>query len=109
MRIWIRKKAIGAQIEPGIGYLSGLAKYPENTWILKLSDTFHPPLMANTPGVFDRTGDPFHLNGAPIEVSRQSGAGKCPDSGCSELGIDGGFWEGFRDGKEDGKCLRSCW
>ena len=23
MRFWIRKKAIGAQIEPGIGYLSG--------------------------------------------------------------------------------------
>ena len=28
MRIWIRKKAIGAQIEPGIGYLSGTLDLP---------------------------------------------------------------------------------
>ena len=81
MGFWIRKKAIRAQIEPRIVYLSGLAKYPENTRIPELSDTFQPPVMANTPGVFDRTGGHFHLIGAPIEVSQQSGAGKCPDSG----------------------------
>jgi len=63
----------------------------------------------NTPGVFDQTGGHLHLNGAPIEVSRQSEAGKCPDSGGSELGIDVGFWGGFRDGKEDGKRLRPSW
>ena len=28
MRVWIRKKAIGAQIEPGIGYLSGTFDLP---------------------------------------------------------------------------------
>jgi len=61
-KFWIWKKAIGAQIEPGIRYLYGLEKYPENTRILKLCDTFQTPVMANTTGVFDRTGGHFHLN-----------------------------------------------
>ena len=64
-----------------------------------------PHVRANTPGVFDQTGGHFHLNGAQIGVSRKSGAGKYPDSGCSELEIDVGFWVCLGRDNEDGKRL----
>ena len=67
------------------------------------------PYLGKYSGVFDRTGGHRHPSGAPIGLIWESGAGKCPDSGCSELGISEGFWGVFRDGKEDGKRLRPCW
>jgi len=48
-------------------------------------------VKAKTRGVFDRTGGYRHPNGARIGRIRESGAGKYPDSGCSERGISQGL------------------
>jgi len=48
-------------------------------WILVLSDVIRIPVHANTPGVFDRTGGHFHINGAHFGDIQKTKPAKCPD------------------------------
>jgi len=87
----VRKKAIGVRIAPGIPRVPGIgidSYYPDSGGV---RHSYVPPVRTNTPGVFDRTGGHLHLNGARIGRIRESEAGKCPDSGCSELGTSQGL------------------
>ena len=55
------------------------------------------------PGVFDRTGGHRHQNGAKIGRIWEFGSGKCPDSGCSELGTSHGPGRFFKGGSDAGR------
>jgi hypothetical protein len=71
----IRKMAIGARKRLRIDHL-----FERKTLQIWFYMTYSgPPVHANNPGVFDRTGGHFHINGAHIGEIQKSKPAKCPD------------------------------
>ena len=82
----IRKKAIGAQIEPGMPHVPGIGISSYNTRIPKLSDTLSPRVRANTPGVFDQTDGIDILTEPELRFPENLGREKARIRGVINLG-----------------------